>query len=117
MFAQNTDQKELSSQLPSDQIVHIKPQILNPSGGEHILLSQLISFLSKIHVIVKVEDTGDGTSDAEVFNIIFEDFKTDPNYVALFQSEDGEKIHWVDYTIPEDSNILLGTCRDIEQDF
>lgn len=117
LFEQHKSDKEIPARIPEDQILHIKPVVVNESGSEHILLSQVLGSLSNLHVIVRIEEVDSGAVDSEIFQVILEDFAQHPDYKAAFAKADGDKVHLIDYSVPENSNIIFGACREVDSDF
>lgn len=109
-------QKTVAVTLAAQHILHLTPHVINSPDNPQILLSEILKSLSEIHIIARIV-TSAAQEEVHLHNIIFEEFKQNPDYIANFTATDNPDTYWIDFTIPDDSNIILGACREIDQSF
>ena len=109
------------AELSNDQVVYITPYGINDEKPT-LNLSQVLKFLPLTHIIVALTKTQvmfNLQEKMEVICICLDEYLKTENFTKMY--EEFNKSHsntdWYDITIPEDSNVVLGACRDIDYSF
>ena len=112
-------------------LLTISPPIEPFSLDVKFPLSGILEIITNIHILVlkavmdshgvtdvKVESIGASTDSIEVVAVTMPDRMNDIiNEIEHSEKYENMTTNYYDFSIPEDSNIILGSCRDIDQTF
>jgi len=112
---------ETTAKLSEDQVVYMTPYGINNETPK-LNLSMVLKFLPLMHIIItstKTQDLSNSYEEIKSFCICLSDYLETENFkqehILFNNTHPGTT--WYDITIPEDSNIVLGACRDLDSSF
>ena len=90
--------------IDASQVLYI-----TTSAKQHVLLSEILDILHKIHIYVSIKKEN---KEKDI-----RDISVDLRESPADLEGDTELYDWYDFTIPDDANIVSGACRDVAADF
>lgn len=116
IYMANMSQKEITNPLDAKHILHMTPFVVNSADTAQALLSDILKSLSEIHIIVRIV-ASEANEEVNIHDVILDEFKQYADYIADITATDTPNTHWIDMMIPDDSNIILGACRNQDHSF
>lgn len=112
--------KLFNDKLSNDQTIYMMPYGIN-NEQPTLFLSEIIKLLPSTHIIIKQFKTGNifTPEKTEVQCFCQDDYLNTNEWTQTYESfnKSYPDTAWYDLTIPDDSNLVLGACRDLDNSF